>query len=455
MLAARSEFWARFWPHFWIWLFVALLAAATWWALRTGFRSLRRKRLIENTPTSKVKGVFLGHVEVKGKVTCERPLTSYLSERPCVHFSYSVSEEWETWVTEKDSQGKEQRVRKSGWTTVAAGGRQIPFGVEDETGTLHVVPDGADVHASRVVDQYCDGSSPLYYGKGPRQHIVDSTGRRHFQEVAIEPGHEAYVMGHARLREDVVEPEIAASEHADLFLISLLPERKIARRYAWGALFRLLLGALPAFLLPIPYGFYRADEFGRAARHQKEACIAAVAVYGGLIVLGYLLTLYNGLVALRQSRLAAKTLIDIQLQRRQDLIPKLVACVKGYAAHESATLEEAAAARAEPFGPKDMDGEAVTAARQASALSSIRAVAERYPALKASDAFLRLHRDLVDAEDRIALAREFYNSAVTAWNTRIGTLPDSVMAIFIRLGPAEYLRDEQHANGSRTGRVAP
>jgi hypothetical protein len=317
-----------------------------------------------------------------------------------------------------------------------------PFGVRDDGGTLRVVPDGAEVHAARVLDFTCDPSHPLYYGKGPSGAIGDSTFTRQFVELAIPVGAELYVMGHARLRDDVVEPEIAASEDAELFLISVHPEERLIGRAGIKAFFQILFGAPFAFFAPAILGTPRASTFEIALRRQMPLCILAAAGYGAALAIGYLVLVYNGLAAVRQRRLMAKSLIDVQLLRRQELIPRLAATVRAYAGHESTVHGEVAALRTEALRKNSMREETEVAAGQRAALGRVLLLAERYPALLADARFRALQLELTDTEDRIALAREFYNASVTAWNSRIQTLPDLVVARLLRCRPVEYLASE-------------
>jgi LemA protein len=132
---------------------------------------------------------------------------------------------------------------------------------------------------------------------------------------------------------------------------------------------------------------------------------------------------YNRLVRLRNEVETGWANIDVQLQRRGDLIPNLVEAVRGYAAHERGVFEEVTRARAElqRAGGPGAAGEAndvLTAA-----LGRLFAVAEAYPELKASENFLRLQDDLTDTEDKISAARRYYNSTVMHFNTAIQSLP--------------------------------
>lgn len=132
---------------------------------------------------------------------------------------------------------------------------------------------------------------------------------------------------------------------------------------------------------------------------------------------------YNRLVRLRNEADTGWANIDVQLQRRTDLIPNLVEAVRGYAAHERAVFEEVTRARAalqhasSPGAAGDAN-DVLTAA-----LGRLFAVAEAYPELKASENFLRLQEDLTDTEDKISAARRYYNSTVMHYNTAIQSIP--------------------------------
>ncbi len=137
---------------------------------------------------------------------------------------------------------------------------------------------------------------------------------------------------------------------------------------------------------------------------------------------------YNGLVRARARAEEAWSGIDVQLQRRGDLVPNLVEVVRAYAAHESATFEEVARARGSvqrATGPVD-----ATAANLllAQALGRLFTIAEAYPELKASRHFAALMDDLADVEEKIAFARQFYNTNVLSLNTRIQSVPDMCYA---------------------------
>lgn len=153
-----------------------------------------------------------------------------------------------------------------------------------------------------------------------------------------------------------------------------------------------------------------------------------VAVVIGTLVV-WTIAVYNGLVTRRQRVRNAWSQIDVQLKRRHDLVPNLVASVKGYLAHERDVLEAVTRAR----GAAVAAGNDVTARAEAEnqltrALRSLFAVSEAYPELKAGQNVLALQEELASTENRIAFARQFYNDAVMAFNVAVHRVPGNVIA---------------------------
>lgn len=155
-------------------------------------------------------------------------------------------------------------------------------------------------------------------------------------------------------------------------------------------------------------------------------------------VLLWIVSVYNALVRGRNRVREAWSGIDVQLRRRASLVPNLVETVRGYAAHERGVYEEVARAR----GALQQAGGAAAAATANSALTQalghLFAVAEAYPQLRASESFTALHRDLGDAEDKIAFARQFYNRNVLDFNTRVEAFPGNLVAGTLGFAPAEF-----------------
>ncbi|PAW84373.1 MAG: hypothetical protein B9S33_11830 [Pedosphaera sp. Tous-C6FEB] len=152
--------------------------------------------------------------------------------------------------------------------------------------------------------------------------------------------------------------------------------------------------------------------------------VVAIVVVIGLWAVG----IYNGLVGLRQAVKNAWAQIDVQLKRRHDLIPNLVATVKGYAKHESETLERVIAARARATSATTPADKIKAEGEVSSALARLLVVSEAYPDLKANANFTSLQGELTGTEDRIALSRQTYNDVVSKLNTGIQTFPAVLIA---------------------------
>jgi LemA protein len=168
--------------------------------------------------------------------------------------------------------------------------------------------------------------------------------------------------------------------------------------------------------------------------------ILLVAVLVAVVVLLlYVVVLYNGLVRLRNLVQESWRQVDVELHRRHDLVPNLVETVKGYAAHERQVLESVVEARSQAARPGS--GVAEQAAQEdalTGALGRLFALAEAYPQLRANENFLELQRELTDTEDRIAASRRLYNSNVRALNTKVEVVPSNVVAGAAGIGRAEY-----------------
>jgi hypothetical protein len=396
-------------------------------SLVLAFRDGRRRRLIDNLPTSKTSGVFIGFVELKGTAEAARPLTSYLAGQACVHYAWTVEEHWSRMVTETytDSKGRTQtRTRhESGWTRVGNGGETIPFYLQDDYGVILVRPDGAKIEPLTMFDETCGTGNPLYYGKGPAGAVADSDYRRRFVELGIPLKTNLYLVGQSRERADVVAPEIAADEQAPMFLISTRSEEQVSSGMKWGARGWAFFGLVAA----VGFVVWRDAALNAAPGPRVGIYLAVGAAYLCTGLLAWVWMVYNSLVDVRNRVRQAWSLVDIQLKRRADLIPNLVNCVKGYRDHEAQVQTELAALRnqlaATPPGETGPDHGAVS--------KQVIAIAERYPELKADDAFLSLQKTLSDTEQRIALARSYFNEIATHYNTRLEIVPERYVA---RLG---------------------
>lgn len=146
-----------------------------------------------------------------------------------------------------------------------------------------------------------------------------------------------------------------------------------------------------------------------------------------VIILAFI-SMYNSLIALRTKVDNAWSQIDIQLQRRFDLIPNFVETVKGYMNHESETFEKIAALRTSWANASSVKDKAEIDNQISGALKTIMAVSENYPELKANQNFLQLSEELRNTENKISFSRQFYNDTVTRYNTKIQTIPTNIIA---------------------------
>jgi LemA protein len=154
-------------------------------------------------------------------------------------------------------------------------------------------------------------------------------------------------------------------------------------------------------------------------------------ILGVIVVLVlFVITVYNGLVALRQRVNQSFADIDVQTRQRHDLIPNLVETVKGYAAHESGTLEAVIKARNSAVSAQAQGPAQQAAAENAltGALRQVFALSEAYPNLKANENFQQLQMELSDLENKIAASRRFFNNAVQEYNTGIQRFPAALFA---------------------------
>ncbi len=148
-----------------------------------------------------------------------------------------------------------------------------------------------------------------------------------------------------------------------------------------------------------------------------------------LVALGlWGLSVYNRIIALENRYQNAWSQIDVQLKRRNDLIPNLVETVKGYAAHEKGVFEEVARSRQAMMGAQGVNESAQAANAMNSALGRLFAIAENYPELKANENFKMLQEELSGVENKIAYARQFYNDAVLQYNNTIEQVPGTFFA---------------------------
>jgi LemA protein len=170
-------------------------------------------------------------------------------------------------------------------------------------------------------------------------------------------------------------------------------------------------------------GFYPGSTTGA---FMTIAIIVVVAII--VIAVFYFIAKRNSIISSRNRVDESWSGIDVQLKRRHDLVPNLVETVKGYAEHESQTFEKTTKARAEAMAAQSVGDTAQAEQKLTQALADLKAVAENYPTLRATENFQQLSRNLSELEDEIQASRRIYNSNVQSYNTDIEQFPGSIVA---------------------------
>lgn len=173
-----------------------------------------------------------------------------------------------------------------------------------------------------------------------------------------------------------------------------------------------------------------------------------LAIVGGAVIVAWAIVTFNRLTELRQLSSNAWADIDVQLKRRHDLIPEVVAVVKGHAGYERQTLEALAAARARALQASGPAARAREEGPVAGGLRNIFAVAEAYPDLQAAASFVALQRTLTDVEDHLQNARRYYNAVVRDFNTAIAQFPTVLFARLLGFVPREFFGLDDPAEGA-------
>lgn len=182
----------------------------------------------------------------------------------------------------------------------------------------------------------------------------------------------------------------------------------------------------------------------------SKTLITILAIILAIIVLivTWGITTSNSLMTLREDVRMQQSQVETTLQRRSDLIPNLVNTVKGYATHEEEVFTEIADARSKLAGSiesGDLDSISESNSELDSALSRLLAITENYPDLKASEQFTSLQDELAGTENRINVARQYYNEKVMTYNTSVQRFPTSIIAGIFGYSPAEYFEASEEA----------
>lgn len=153
-----------------------------------------------------------------------------------------------------------------------------------------------------------------------------------------------------------------------------------------------------------------------------------IIIVVALVIAVWAISIYNNLVRLRNNRENAFANIDVQLKQRHDLIPQLVAAVKGYADHEKSLLEAVTKARAAAMNASSINDKVEAENQLSNALAGLRVSLEAYPDLKANQNFLQLQGEISDIENKLAATRRFFNSTTKELNTAVQSFPSNILA---------------------------
>jgi LemA protein len=162
-----------------------------------------------------------------------------------------------------------------------------------------------------------------------------------------------------------------------------------------------------------------------------------------VIVLLFIMAVYNSVIRLKNRVENAWSQIDVQLKRRANVIPNIVNAVKGYMKHEKSVLEGVTKARTSLMSAGSVKEKSKANGELAGALKTLFAVAENYPDLKASENFKQLQNEIVGTEDKISYARQFYNDEVRRFNTKIQVFPSNVVAKSMGFTEKDYFEADE------------
>jgi LemA protein len=464
-----------------VWIFVTGAIA-----IGLGFACLaswRKKWVIDDTPTSTCRGVFVGRNEVVGQaVPLYEPIVTPFSQTPAVWFSWDL----ERWQKSGDN---------SSWVTQEKRQTSAPFWLQDDTGRVLVRPRGAELEPVQALCEKLDRDfAPPYSRWQLRQWVLmgeDTTerlqsltdasfleapsdgggffdtspdtasaianlsGKWRITERVIAAGAPVYLLGTASPRTDGPGLEFAGRS-GDL-LVSTKSEEQVASSSGWSA----RLCGLGCLLLSAVFVGAASD-----AVFDEVKWFLIVWTLGLEIGVLFLLTLqrnYNRQVEVKEQAAKAWSLIDVSLQRRSELIPNLVAVVKQYGEHERNVQAAVAELRAVPEKPPTeelpsdatLEGAQITDRGLRSAAKTTVALAEDYPDLKASGVYLDLQLRIADAEESVASAREFYNDAIEVLRTRRSQFPGSLFARFVDVPSWKLFEAEEAATFVPSAAVAP
>lgn len=462
------------------WIWVAVLGLFGVVSAVVSLQAWFKKWVIDDTPTSTCRGVFLGRNEVVGRaVPIHQPLTSPFTSTPSVWF------EWHLERYHSDDDG-------GSWQTVEKRSTCAPFWIEDATGRILVRPRDArmdvDGHTRNTLGR---NYAPPYSRWQLRQWVLvgedalerheslqdrsfweppedggwfkaststplaDLRGRHRVTERVFPAGHHVYLLGHARERPDL--PGLEFTARAGRLLVSTKQESDIARRKARKA----VLSGLVSLVLLAAAAAVASMQSHDELRPSWPIAVMAVMLLGLLILT--LVRNYNRQVRVKEQASKAWSMIEVSLQRRAELLPELARVAEGYLNHEGRTQTVLAELRQGWALPvhEELPAEAsmVTVESSDRAQRSVAAdafaIAEAHPALRGDAVFSDLQRRIVDAEEAVASARVFYNEAINVLRDRRQQFPGSVFASMVDVPTWRLFEAEEAARATPPVAIAP
>jgi LemA protein len=382
------------------------MASSVWqWVIGLGLLaiawriSISRMR-VADTPRSRCAGVFVGFNNVQGVVASVTPSPAHFSGEIAAWWSATLEYEWEVTrrVTHRDADGNERTELQTHYEFRIDSRWASPtlISITDETGSILVDTEKAKVGAPMRFEQY-DGVRMAGIGfavvPGSRP-----TGLVRNREYRLHDNDAVFCLGYANV-DASGSGLVIDGKGNDEFLVTTTPPTKVARRRRVGAW---LLGLAGSAVIVATAG-----TVGWAGVRAAILGLVVTAWLTGMV--------WNRLIRVKELQQRAWSLIEVQLSRRAVLIPQLVECARGYAAHEASLLEQLTQMR--------NDG-----AAQWLALS------EQYPNLKADSVFQKVFDELRDTETRLASSRAYFNDTITLVRDRTGTFPGVLLVPLARAG---------------------
>lgn len=397
------------------------------------FRSLRRRQRLVGIPTSAAGSVHIGLNRVRGVA---RPiggaLVSPVTGSECAAWTYDVEEEWR-----HDSVVRWRRRRR--WRSIVSERDQVDLDLVDESGSIVVRVEGASVVGQRTHRSSVLASDPAYFEVARVRPVAGATGRRRVTETVIALEHPTTVVGTARLQAAVPLPEIGWDDQDRMLLVSSVDVGEHARRHLLVACGMLLGAAAVLALAPVAI---RQDETEYVDAVRESGWWVPILLCAAVLLVAtyWLAHVQHSLVDMRQRVARAWSLVAVEVARRHALLPELAEVASASARHERVVLAAVAAARSlthQPPSTGDVATMAQTHRIDTAEVDRLVALAEQNPELHAGEAFLVVQAAVIDAENRLALARAFYNDSVTLYTDRRTMIPASLVAGVLGFGPAD------------------